>query len=145
MTGVEVSLVRKHVLSAIEQSRLRAKERRQRNADAEQAYRQFLDEIAAPLVRQLAHALKAEGYPFTVSTPSGSVRLTSEHGRDDYIELVLDTSGEAPTVLGRVHRTRGSRTVSEEHPVSPGTAPAAVTDEQLLTFLMRALEPWLER
>ena len=94
---------------------------------------------------QACRALKAEGYPFTVSTPSGSVRLTSEHGRDDYIELVLDTSGEAPTVLGRVHRTRGSRTVSEEHPVSPGTAPAAVTDEQLLTFLMRALEPWLER
>lgn len=145
MTLVEVSLVRKHVLSAIEQSRLRAKERRQRNADAEQSYRQFLDEIATPLVRQLAHALKAEGYPFTVSTPSGSVRLTSDHGRDDYIELVLDTSADVPTVLGRVHRTRGSRTVSDERPVSPGVSPGAVTDEQLLAFLMQALEPWLER
>ena len=89
MTGVEVSLVRKHVLSAIEQSRLRAKERRQRNAEAEQAYRQFLDEIAVPLVRQLAHALKAEGYRVILVNSNPATIMTDPTFADaTYIEPV---------------------------------------------------------
>ena len=47
--------------------------------------------IAVPLFRQVANALKADGYAFTVFTPSGSVRLMSDRVADDYIELTLDT------------------------------------------------------
>lgn len=145
MTGVEVSQVRKQLVSAIERSRLRAKERRQRVADTEQAYRLFLDAVAVPVVRQLAHALKAEGYPFTVSTPSGSVRLASDHGRDDYIEILLDTSGEVPQVVGRTSRARGSRTITSEQPVKAGILPSGISEDDVLGYLIGALEPWLER
>ncbi len=93
----------------------------------------------------MATALKAEGYPFTVAAPSGGLRLASDHGRDDYIEFLLDTAGEEPQVLGRVSRSRGSRTLTNERPVKPGTPPDALTDEDVAAFLAEALEPWLER
>jgi len=48
-------------------------------------------------------------------------------------------------VTGRVRRTRGSRTIDEERPVKPGAGPDAVSEEDLLEFLLGALEPWLER
>lgn len=145
MSPVEVSLVRKAVLSALERSKVRAQERRQRNSEAEQGYRQFLERSATPVVRQLCQALKAEGYPFTVFTPSGGLRLASDHGREDYIELLLDTAGEAPQVLGRVSRVRGSRTLTSERPLKPGAGPSDLTEEDVLAYFVESLEPWLER
>jgi len=142
---VEVSIVRKALVSAIERSRARASQRRQAVAQAEDTYRQFLEFKAVPVARQLAQALKAEGLPFTVFTPSGGLRLASDHGRDDYIELLLDTSGPSPQVMGRVSRVRGSRTLTREDPVRAGVAPADLTEEDVLVFLVEALEPWLER
>jgi hypothetical protein len=114
-------------------------------AEAERAYATFLEEIATPTTRMLANVLKAEGYPFTVSTPSGGLRLASDRGRDDYIELALDGSGEQPTVTGRIRYTRGSRTVEDERPIKPGSAPQQLTDNDVLSFLVDALDPWLER
>jgi hypothetical protein len=93
----------------------------------------------------LANALKAEGYPFTVSTPTGGLRLASDRGRDDYIELALDVRGDTPTVVGRVRYTRGSRTLEEERPIKPGSPPQDVTETDLLSFLVGALDPWLDR
>lgn len=142
---MEVSIVRKALVSAIERSRTRASRRRQEVAQAEDAYRQFLELKAVPVARQLAQALKAEGLPFTVFTPSGGLRLASDHGRDDYIELLLDTAGPTPQVIGRVSRVRGSRTLTREDPVRAGAAPADLTEEDVLVFLVEALEPWLER
>jgi hypothetical protein len=114
-------------------------------ADAERAYAAFLEDVATPTTRMVASALKAEGYPFTVSTPSGGLRLASDRGRDDYVEFELDGGGANPTVIGRVRRTRGSRTLEEERPVKAGAAPQELTHEDVLAFLVGALEPWLDR
>jgi len=45
----------------------------------------------------------------------------------------------------RVLRQRGSRTTDEEVPVKRGAAPAEISEEEFLDFLLNALEPWLER
>ncbi|MEQ1758058.1 MAG: hypothetical protein ABL986_07040 [Vicinamibacterales bacterium] len=142
---MEVSLVRKQLLSAIERSKAHAQKRRQRTSEVEDTYRQFLDLTAAPVVRQLSQALKAEGFPFTVGTPSGGLRLSSDHGRDDYIEISLDTSSDPPQVVGHVNRVRGSRTLTSERPIKPDAAPSEISDTDVLTYFVEALEPWLER
>jgi hypothetical protein len=142
---VEVSEVRRQLKHAIDRAKARAQRKRTDAAEAERAYATFLEEIATPTIRMLASALKAEGYPFTVSTPSGGLRLASDRGRDDYIELTLDGSGDKPTVVGRVRHTRGSRTLEDERPIKPGAAPQDISDADVLAFLVAALEPWLER
>ncbi len=140
---VEVSQVRNRLRRAIDGARDHAQQRRQHVAEAEQAYQVFLDEVATPLVRQVANALKVEGLGFTVFTPGNGLRLASDRGRDDYIEFALDDTSERPQVIARISRTRGSRTLDEERPLKPGTSPDAITDEDLLDFLLDALEPWL--
>jgi hypothetical protein len=142
---VEVSEVRRQLKHAIDRAKARAQRKRNDAAEAERAYATFLEDIATPTTRMLASALKAEGYPFTVSTPSGGLRLASDRGRDDYIELSLDGSGDKPTVVGRIRRTRGSRTLEDERPIKAGAAPQDLTDADVLSFLVAALEPWLER
>jgi hypothetical protein len=142
---LEVSLVRKRLKSAIDAARAHAQHRRQEAAEAERAYDTFLQDVAIPIARQLVNALKAEGYSFTISTPGGGVRVGSERTRDDFIELALDTSGDRPQVVARVSATRGSRVRDEERPVKPGAPPDAISEDELLDFLLHALEPWIER
>ena len=142
--SVEVSAVRNRLRRAIEQARDQSQQHKQRVAEAERAYQAFLEDVATPLARQLANALKVEGYPFTVFTPGGGLRLASDRGREDFIEFALDSNAPRPEVVGRISRTRGSRTLEEERPVKAGAAPDAITDEDLLLFLLAALEPWLE-
>ena len=142
---MEVSLVRNRLRRAIEAAREQARQRRARAADAERAYDAFLQDVAIPLTRQAANALKVEGYAFTVFTPAGGLRLASDRGRHDYLEIALDTSGDQPQVIGRISRTRGSRTHTEERPIKAGASPDALTEDDVLTFLMDALGPWLER
>jgi len=142
---LEVSQVRKRMQAAMTTARDRAKQRRQKADEAEQAYEKFLDQLAAPLARQVVNALRAEGYAFTVSTPGRGLRVSLDQGRDDYIELALNSETDPPYVAGRIRRTRGSRTIDEERPVKPGAGPDDVTEDDLLEFLARALEPWLER
>jgi len=142
---VEVSYVRKRLTTAIERAKKGSQERRERAAGTERAYETFLATMAVPMMRMLASALKADGYLFTVATPGGSVRLASDRGRDDYIEIALDTAVDPPEVIGRISYGRGSRTMAEERLVKPGAPPQAITEEELLDFLLRALEPWLER
>lgn len=142
---MEVSQVNKRVKSAIEQARARARARREATASAEQAYAQFLETIATPVARQVVNALKVAGIGFTVGTPGGGLRLSADRGRDDYIELALDTSGDVPQAVGRVRVTRGSRTLEQTEPLRAGVGPEALTEDDVLDFLLRALEPWLER
>ena len=142
---MEVSQVRKRVQQAMGAARERAQLRRQRTAEAQRAYEVFVRDVATPVARQVASALKAEGYPFTVSTPGDGLRIASDRGRDDFVELTLDAGGGTPQVLGRISHTRGSRTVDEERPVKAGAAPDAITEDDVLEFLLGALEPWLER
>jgi len=142
---MEVSFVRRRLITAIERARRGSQERRQRAADTERSYDAFLQQVAIPVVRMLATTLKAEGYPFTVFTPAGRVRLASDKGRDDYIELMLDAAIDPPQVVGLVSYGRGSRTVSDERPVKADAAPEAITEEDVLEFFVKSLEPWLER
>ena len=126
-------------------ARERAQQRRQRVADGEGAYDRFLTQVATPLARQIANALNAEGYAFTVSAPGRGLRLALDRGRDDFIELAFDTTADEPTVVGRVRRTRGSRTLDDERPIKAGATPDQIGENDLLEFFANALEPWLER
>lgn len=139
---METADVRKQILRAIEQARRRAGERRARNDEAAKAFETFLTRTAVPLFRQVANILKAENVTFTVFTPSGSVRLMSDRSTEDFIEVSLEVDGEAPQVVGRTSRNRGSRVMQSERAIG---APAAITEDALLEFLTNALEPFVER
>ena len=142
---MEVSQVNKRVRNAIEDAKAKAQARRNAAASADKAYAAFLEGVATPIARQVANALKVAGVGFTLGTPGGGIRLAADRGRDDYVEFVLDTSGEFPQAAGRVSVTRGSRTLDEVRPIKAGTAIEDLTEEDVLDFLVTALEPWLER
>ena len=142
---MEVSHVRRRLTAEIERLKKASQERRERVAVAERAYETFVSDVAVPVTRMVANVLKADGYPFTVNTPGGSVRLASDKGRDDYIEFALDSDADPAEVMGVIRYSRGSRTVSEERPVKRGASPDAITEDDVLEFLLKALEPWLER
>jgi hypothetical protein len=141
---MEIADVRKRVRETIDRARRQAATRRGRNEEAEREFRRLLEFIAVPLFRQLANVLKIEGYQFNVFTPSGSVRLGSERSGEDYIEIVLDTSGDEPRVLGRIGRSRGRRVINEERVVGAGS-PERITEEDLLAFVLKELEPFVDR
>jgi hypothetical protein len=141
---METSVVRKRLNDTIEKAKRTAAERRQRADDAARAWSHFLDTVAVPLLRQVASALKASGYPFSVYTPSGGVRMASERTAEDYIELSLDTSGEEPMVLGKSSRARGRRVIESERAVAEVSV-AHLTEEHLLQYLLQELEPYVER
>ena len=143
--ALEVSQVRRQLKIAIDAARRRTQQRRERTSEAERAFETFLASVATPVTRQLANALKAEGYAFSVFTPAGGLRLASDTARDDFIDFALDNSGERPEVIGRVSYSRGSRTHDEERPVKRGASPDTITEDDVLEFLLSALEPWLER
>ena len=145
IVGVEISDVRKRVQGAIAAARERSNRRRLQTAEAEKAYESFLQQIAIPVTKQVAAVLKAEGRLFTVFTPAGGLRLASDRTGDDYVEFALDTTTDGAQVIGRVSRTHGSRTLHDERPIKPDTPPHALTEEDVLTFIVDALQPWLER
>lgn len=142
---MEVSQVRRRVQAALLAARERSQRRRQTVADAENDYDRFLEHVAVPIARQVANVLKAEGRTFNVSTPGRALRLEPDRGRDDFVEITLNTEIDPPAVVGHIRHTRGSRTVDEERLVKPGAAPPEITEEDVLEFLIRAFEPWLER
>ena len=140
---MESSTVRNRLNLAIDAARRSSAERRARNDEASRSYERFL-EFAVPLFKQVAQALKASGYPFTVFTPGGSVKLMSDKSAEDYIELSLDSSGENPVVIGRVSRTRGSRVMDSELPIAQKQV-AELTEEDVLEFVLKVIAPFVER
>jgi hypothetical protein len=141
---MEVSDVKRRVTETIERSKRTAAEHRARSDEAARDYAVFLEQLAVPLVRQVAGVLKAQGFPFAVFTPGGSVRLMSERSSDDYIELTLDTSGDEPVVLGHTRRARGRRVIESERPIGNGLV-RDLTEEQVLAFLLKELELLVDR
>ena len=140
---MEVSHVRRRVQGAIALARQQAQLQRQAATDAERAFGAFLENVAVPVARQVVNALKVEGFGFTVFTPGVSLRVAADRGRDDFIEIALDTDAPRPQVVGRVSYSRGSRTIDEERPPKANTPPDALTEEDVLEFFLSALEPWL--
>jgi len=141
---MEIADVRRRVTETIERARRRSQERRARNDAATTAFAAFRDTVAIPVCRQVASALKAAGYPFIVNTPAGSVQLVSERSSRDYIEVTLETDDDTPSVVGRTRRTRGQRTVDAERPLRACPI-GELTEDDVLTFLLKELEPFIER
>jgi len=139
---MEIADVKKRLLQTVERARRQAAERRTRTDDAERAYAVFLNQIAVPLFRQVGNVLRAEGFAFTVFTPGGSVRLMSDRAAEDYVELVLDTNGGEPRVTGRASRRHGGSVIVSEQAIGD---PASLTEEDVLAFAMKGLEPFVER
>ena len=139
---MEIADIRKRILVTIERAKQRDAARRARTDEAARAYSTFLDTIAVPMFRQVTIVLRAEGYPFGVFTPSGSVKLVSDRTAEDSIEIVLDTTGDEPRVIGHTTRSRGRRVVESERPVGD---PAALTEQDVLEFLLKELEALVGR
>lgn len=142
---METSDVRKRIKDSLERAKTLAAERRARNTEASATYGVFLQNAAVPVFQQAAGALKAEGYPFTVNTPAGSVRLVSEHSSHDFIDLRLDTTGARPQVLIRVERLKGRETRSEERPLKPGALVNSLTEQDVLDAIAEGIVELIER
>lgn len=142
---VETGEVGRRLKIAMESARRSAAEQRSRDESAHAAYETFLQRVATPLAKQLVNVLKVEGLAFTMFTPAGGLRLSSDRNRDDYVELALERGESGLQVVGHVSRVRGSRTLFETLPIKEGAKVEAVGEEDLLEFLLRVLRPWLER
>ena len=97
----------------------------------------MIEATAVPLFRQVAGALKASGYPFTVFTPGGSVRLSSDRKPEDYIELSLDTTNLRPQVIVHSSRSRGRRVTESEIAVGRDGPVRELTEEDVLSVVLR--------
>jgi hypothetical protein len=141
---MEISDIKRRVVETIDRSRRNAAERRTRNDRAAREYDALLAQTAVPVFKQVANVLRAEGYTFTVSTPGGTagVRMTSDRSPEDYIELSLETSGDTPVVVGHTARSRGRRIIESEQTIG---APGTLTENDVLSFVLKALEPLVER
>ena len=142
---IETSDVRKRLRAAIDASRRAAAVRRIQIDGAAAAYKVLLEQTAAPVVHVLANVLLAEGYNFTVSTPTGGLRLASAKSPEDSIEFALDTSQAEPFVVLRVSQTRGRRVLQHERAVKGRTAIEHLTEEDVLQALLEELAPFVER
>ena len=139
---MEISAVRRRLTETIDRAKTLAAGRRGRNDQAAKAFEVLLQKIAVPLFRQVANALKADGYAFTVFTPAGSVRLMSDRAAEDYIEITLDTSNDPPRVMGQTSRNRGRRVIDAERAIG---SPDALSEEDVLEFLLKELEAFVDR
>jgi hypothetical protein len=139
---MEVSKVRNRLTQTIERSKRQAAERRVRSDEAARQFDKFLNNIAVPLFRQAANILRSEGYLFNLFTPSGSVRLMSDRAAEDFIEVFFDASGDVPQVMGHSSRSRGRRVVESERALGD---PEALNEDDLLEYLSKELEPFVER
>jgi hypothetical protein len=141
---MDVAEVRRRLRRAIEIARREAADRRGRSDTAARDYEVFLAERAVPTFQQFASALTSEGHPFKMFTPAGSVRLASERSHEEFIELFLDTSQDPPQVLGRSSRGRGRRMITSERPVREGAAISDLTEDDVLTYLVAEIVPFVE-
>ena len=142
---MDIALLRKSLLQAIEAAKRDAVERRARTDEATKRYEKVLDETATPVFRAMASALRGEGLLFDVIAPLGGVRLVPERTREDGIELTLDPTVDPPQPIVRVMRTRGSRVTQHERPIAGPLRLEGLTDEHVAAMLLEELRPWLER
>jgi hypothetical protein len=141
---MEIADVKRRVQETIDRAKRAAAERRAASDQATRDYGDFLDSVAIPIFRQVANVLRAQGYLYSVFTPGGSVRLMSDRTAEDYIELALDTTGAKPAVVGHTSRQRGRRVIESERPLD-AKAIRDLTDEDVLGFLLKELEPFVEK
>ena len=68
----------------------------------------------------------------------------SDRSSADFLELMLDTSGEQAVVVGHTNRSRGHRVIEAERPIASGPV-RELTEEAVLAFLLEELGPFVER
>ena len=139
---MEIANVKRRVQETIDRAKRTAADRRALTAEATKEYDAFLEQIAVPIFRQVANVLKAEGYPFGLFTPAGSVKLVSDRNPQDSIEILFDSSSDQPLVMGHTTRSRGGRVVELEQPVGD---PASLSEADVLEFVAKELEAFVER
>jgi hypothetical protein len=142
---METSDIRRRLRHALEESKKASADRRTRADAAAVAYASFLENVATPVFRMVANVARGEGHPFSVFTPADGVRLASDRHGDDFIECWLDTTLDPPQVAMRVNRVRGRNVTTTEGPLRPGSAIFALTDEDVLAFLLANIGPLVER
>ena len=143
---MDVSELRKRILHALDAARKDAVARRSEVDEATRAYEQFLENVAAPLLKQAQAVLRAEQQQFTVHTPAGSARLVSDSSPQTFVEFVLDVSPRVPQVLGRVSLTRGRQgIVVEERPLATGKPVSALTEDDVAQFLVTEIPKLIVR
>jgi hypothetical protein len=142
---IESGEVRKRLRQTIEAARREAAARRVALGDVQKEYDAFLETQAAPVFRQIAGALKAEGHVFQVLTPAGTIRLVSDRDKDDYLELFFDAGRPMPTVVGRVSRVRGSELTAVDQPIRGNAKVSDISDEDVLDWILRVIVPFVER
>ena len=141
----EVSEVRQRVLTMIERARQDAAERRARAEVVEAQARRFIQETATPVVQQVLSILKVERLSFQLSTPAGSVRLTSERHHEDFIDLAVDATQDQVAIMTLVSLVRGQRVSTTERPLADGVDVDQLTEEHVLAFLLEALPVFVAR
>ena len=139
---MEIAIVRQRLLETMDRAKRRAAERRTRKDAAGQAFGVLLEHTAIPLFRQIANVLRAESHVFGVTTPSGSVRLASDRRAEDFIELLLDTSGDKPVVTLHTSRSWGGGVIESEKALGD---PESLTEDDLLKAVLQDLERFVER
>ena len=137
--------VQKRVRSLIENCKEKSRSRRDKIALADHLGMSVLDNVVSPVAKTLATVLTTEGYPFSVSTPIGTVRLSVKNSMDDFIDVTLDTQREPPGLIGQVSRRWGRRVLVDEYTVCEDTSFADLTEEAALDFFLDVLGPFLER
>jgi hypothetical protein len=142
---MEISDVRRRLRQALEAAKRAGAERRVRAEEAGRAYDRFLSGTATPIFQMVAGLLRAEGHAFQVFTPAGGLRLTSERAADDFVELMLDASSDPPVVMARISRGRGSHLLTTERPIREGAAVEELTDEDVLSFLLAEIAPFVQK
>ena len=141
----EIAEVRQRVLTMVERARQRAAERRARADVADVQARRFIQETVTPVVQQVLSVLKVERLAFQLSTPAGSVRLTSETHHEDFIDLAVDATQDPVTIMTIVSHLRGKRVSTTERPLADGVELDQLTEEHVLAFLLAALPVFVTR
>ena len=141
----DIAEVRRRVRQTIERARLEAAERRARAEVADRQGRRFVEGVAAPVARQFQSALRAEGFKYRLSTPAGAVRLVSDRRPEDFIDIAVDATGEAVIIMTTVSRVRGRRVLVAERPLNDKVEMDALTEQDVLDFLLDAIRVFVER
>ena len=134
---MDVSDLRKRTLRSLDDARKDAADRRVSGDKAATDYEKFLADVAVPLFLQAASVLCAEGHPFSINTPAGSVRLVSDHAPEDFLELALDATAASPQVMARTSLTRGRRgQLVDERPLAQDTSIEKLSEDDVSKFLI---------
>ena len=134
---MDVSDLCKRILRALDEARKDQSSRRGVLDEAAEAYATFLQMLGVPLLKQAVQVLRAEKHAFTVNTPADGAQLVSDASPNTFLEFSLDTTGPTPQVIGRVSLAHGRQgRIVEERPVAAGKPVAALTEEDVATFLV---------